>query len=78
MSETWQFYNKRNYQVFFTRFKATKTAEILWIERKTINNWYSFIRIAIYSYSNKKAEKFDWIIELDESYFWPTRVRWKR
>jgi transposase-like protein len=58
---------------------ATKTAEILWIERKTINDWYSFIRIAIYSYSNKeKAEKFDWIIELDESYFWPTRVRWKR
>ena len=58
---------------------ANKTAEILGIERKTINRWYNYIREAIYWYCKKeKAEVFKWEIELDESYFWPSRVRWKR
>ena len=58
---------------------ANKTAEILGIERKTINRWYNYIREAIYWYCEKeKAEVFKWEIELDESYFWPSRVRWKR
>ena len=58
---------------------ANKTAEILGIERKTINRWYNYIREAIYRYCEKeKAEVFKWEIELDESYFWPSRIRWKR
>ena len=58
---------------------ANKTAEILGIERKTINRWYNYIREAIYWYCEKeKAEVFRWEIELDESYFWPSRIRWKR
>ena len=58
---------------------ASKVAEITWLNIKTIDNWFLFIRMAIYSHSNKeKPEKFNGIIELDESYFWPTRVRWKR
>ena len=58
---------------------ANKTAEILGIERKTINRWYNYIREAIYWYCEReKAEVFKWEIELDESYFWPSRIRWKR
>jgi len=58
---------------------ANKTAEILGIERKTINRWYNYIREAIYWYCEKeKAEVFRWEIELDESYFWPSRIRGKR
>jgi transposase-like protein len=58
---------------------ANKTAEVLSIERKTINRWYNYIREAIYWYCEKeKIEVFRWEIELDESYFWPSRIRWKR
>ena len=58
---------------------ANKTAEVLSIERKTINRWYNYIREAIYWYCEKeKREVFKWEIELDESYFWPSRIRWKR
>jgi transposase-like protein len=38
---------------------ANKTAEILGIERKTINRWYNYIREAIYWYCEReKAEVF--------------------
>lgn len=58
---------------------AIKTAEILKLNRKTIDDWYNYFRKVIYSFSvAEKQEKVWWIIELDESYFWPTRVRWKR
>ena len=58
---------------------ANKTTEILGIERKTINRWYNYIREAIYQHCEKeKAEVFKGEIELDESYFWPSRIRWKR
>lgn len=58
---------------------ATTTSKLLWIERKTINRWYEYMRkvIAYYSLQADK-EIWKWIIEIDESYFWPTRVRWKR
>jgi len=58
---------------------ATKTSKILWLNVKTIDDWYNYIRKVIYTVTEEeKQEKVWWIIELDESYFWPTRVRWKR
>ena len=58
---------------------ATKTSKILWLNIKTIDYWYGYIRKIIYTITEaEKQGKVWWIIELDESYFWPTRVRWKR
>jgi transposase len=67
-------------EYFSMDFTARMTSEILWIERKTINNWYNYIREKIYENCEKeKQEKlWWWIYELDESYFWPTRIKWKR
>lgn len=58
---------------------ATKTSSLLWIERKTINRRYNYMREVITHYALDQDKKIrEWIIEIDESYFWPTRVRWKR
>lgn len=58
---------------------ATKTAEITNLNIKTIDDWYNYIRKVIYTVSEaEKQEKVWWVIELDESYFWPTRIKWKR
>lgn len=66
-------------EYFSLDLTATNTSKILGIERKTINDWYNYIREAIYRYSeNEKHEMLKWEIELDESYFWPKRVKWKR
>ncbi len=71
---------KKIIECFSLDLTASKTSEILWIERKTINNWYEYIREIIYLECEKeKQEKlWGWIYELDESYFWPTRIKWKR
>lgn len=64
---------------FSEDLNASLTSKITWIERKTINDWYNYFRKVIYQYSEaEKKEKIWWIIELDESYFWPTRIKWKR
>ena len=58
---------------------ATKTSELLWLNIKTIDDWYNYIRKVIFTVSEaEKQEKVWWIAELDESYFWPTRIKWKR
>jgi len=66
-------------KLFCEDITANKTSNLLWIERKTINNRYNYFREVIYWYcENERKEVRNWIFELDESYFWPTRVRWKR
>ena len=58
---------------------ATKTSNLLWINRNTVNGRYNYIRQIIYLNSlQTDKDIWEWIIEIDESYFWPTRVRWKR
>ncbi len=70
---------KKIIEYFSMDFIATQTSELLWIERKTINDWYMYIRKAIAWHQEKESwEKLLGEIELDESYFWPSRVRWKR
>ncbi len=59
---------------------ALKSSKLLWINRKTIDDWYGYMRKIIFIESEKeKQEKlWWWVYELDESYFWPKRIRWKR
>ena len=58
---------------------ATMTSKLLWIERKTINGWYDYMRQAVFwSCLATDKEIWNWVIEIDESYFWARRVRWKR
>ena len=66
---------------YFARdLNASLASEILWINRKTVNDWYHYIREIIYLDCEKEKQQQLgwWIYELDESYFWPTRIRWKR
>ena len=66
-------------ECFSMDLTASKTAEILKLNIKTIDDWYSYLRKVIYSHCvAEKQEKVWWIIEMDESYFWPTRIKWKR
>ena len=73
-------YKTREIIKYFSEdLNASLTSKITWIERKTINDWYNYFREVIYQYSEaEKQEKVWWVIELDESYFWPTRIKWKR
>jgi len=64
---------------FSKDFTTNEAEEFLNLNNKTIQDWYRYIRKALAWYSEaEKQEKFNWEIEMDESYFWPTRVRWKR
>ena len=60
-------------------FPANKTSELTDLNPKTIQDWYRYIRKAIATCcETEKQELFSWEIEMDESYFWPSRVRGKR
>lgn len=66
-------------ECFCSDFRADFTAKFLKINRKTINDWYMYIRQTIYWHQEEeKKELFSGTVEVDESYFWPKRVRWKR
>lgn len=72
--------SKKIIEYFSMDFTATETSKLLWINIKTVDDWYRYIRKIIYKECEKeKQEKlWWWIYELDESYFWPTRIKWKR
>jgi transposase len=69
---------------FFEDFTATQTAKIMSINRNTVNLWYNRFREAIVRGSIEESKGFvqrydcPGEYELDESYFWARRVRWKR
>ena len=64
---------------FAEDLSATSTSRLTWINRNTINSWYNYIRDVIFRKSIKTDQEI-WkgIIEVDESYFWPKRIRGKR
>jgi transposase-like protein len=62
---------------FALDFTATQTAELTGITRKSVNGIYNRIREQILE-SLAQEVLFDGEIEMDESYFGPTRVRGKR
>ena len=65
-------------RLFCEDLTASSTSRLLWIERKTINRRYMYFREVIYDHTLQDNEVRKWIIEIDESYFWARRVRWKR
>ena len=78
-SHLWVAKTRKIIRMFSEDLTATTTSKILWIERKTVNRWYEYIRKVIHYYAMKQdKDVWKWIIEIDESYFWPRRIRWKR
>ncbi len=65
------------FEIFWQDLDATKASEILGINRNTINSWYNKFREAIVKNEETEIQE-KWVFELDESYFWPTRIKWKR
>ncbi len=57
---------------------ATATSELLKLNRKTVNNYFTEFRELILEDSIQKHQKELGIFELDESYFGAKRVRGKR
>jgi len=60
---------------FCIDIQANKTAELLGINRNTINHWYGIFRRAIYVHQMKEFEKIIGEAEIDESYFGARRKR---
>lgn len=78
-SHLWTKQTRKIVHYFCEDLTATKTSSLLWIQRNTINSWYHYMRQAIMwdcLATDKQVRK--WIIEIDESYFWPKRIKWKR
>lgn len=60
---------------FCLDFTATQTYKLLGFNRKTINRWYQYFRLAIYWNQIRESQKFVGEVELDESYFGRKRIR---
>jgi transposase-like protein len=75
----WVKLSRKIIKYFSMDLTATQTSKLLLIERKTINDWYNYLRESIYWFcENERNEVLNWTIEMDESYFWAKRVKWKR
>ena len=69
---------KKIIQCFSMDLTATATSELLKLNRKTINNYFTEFRELILENSIREKQKDLGIFELDESYFGAKRVRGKR
>ncbi len=69
---------KKIIQCFSMDLTATATSELLKLNRKTINNYFTEFRELILENSIQQEQKELGIFELDESYFGAKRVRGKR
>ena len=56
---------------------ASKTAQLLKLNRKTINRYFNVFRTLIYQHQCSEKERFIGVIEVDESFFGPARLRGK-
>lgn len=66
-------------ELFSLDIPASKLAKIVNLSDNTIEDWFNYFREAIYWYCEMERYKlFKGEIEMDESYFWPTRIRGKR
>ena len=63
---------------FCVDLPASKTAELLGYNRKTIDRYYALFREGILEYQHQSLLPFAGEVELDESYFGARRVRGKR
>ena len=69
---------KKIIQCFSMDLTATATSDLLKLNRKTINNYFTEFRELILENSIQEKQKELGIFELDESYFGAKRVRGKR
>ncbi len=66
-------------KLFALDLPASKISEITWISTNTAEYRSNYFREVISYYQElEKNEVLKWTMEIDESYFWATRVRWKR
>jgi transposase-like protein len=66
-------------KLFSLDIPASKVARIVNLSNNTIEDRFDYYREAIYQYTeDERIKLFNWQIEIDESYFWPTRIRGKR
>ena len=78
-SRIWDAKIREIVKYFSLDFTSDKTAILTRLNPKTTQDWYRYIRKAIaFLCEREKNEIWTGNIEIDESYFWPTRVRWKR
>jgi transposase len=66
---------KKIIHCFCIDIDATKTSELLELNRHTINRYYHLFRKAIYLHQTLELSKLMGDVELDESYFGAKRVR---
>lgn len=64
-------------ECFSIDIDASKTAQLLKLNRKTINRYFNAFRTLIYQHQSFEKEKFVGIVEVDESFFGPARLRGK-
>lgn len=62
---------------FVVDVEASKTAELLGFNRKTVDDYYNLFRKLIYVEQKQEFALLSGIIELDESYFGARRIRGK-
>ena len=78
-SRIWDAKIREIVRYFSLDFTSDITANLTGLNPKTTQDWYRYLRKAISVLCEaEKAEVWTGSIEIDESYFWPTRVRWKR
>jgi transposase len=66
---------KKIIQCFCVDIDATKTSQLLELNRHTINRYYLIFRKAIYLHQTIKLQNIIGDVELDESYFGAKRIR---
>jgi transposase-like protein len=69
---------KKILKLFCADTLSTKIAELLELNRKTVDRYYNIFRKKIFDYSKQQVRKLGGEFEIDESYFGAHRVRGKR
>lgn len=69
---------KKLLHCFCLDLPAHTTAQMLALNRNTVQGRYNYIRLAIYTTCQAEYTREDGVFEIDESYFWPKRVKGKR
>ena len=62
-------------EYFCIDIDATKTALLLKLNRKTVNRYFLAFRRLIYLHQVSQKEQIVGVVEVDESFFGPARVR---
>jgi transposase-like protein len=64
-------------ECFCIDIEASKTAQLLKLNRKTVNRYFTAFRRLIHAHQLAEKALFVGVVEADESYFGPNRVRGK-